>query len=178
MSILMWDGIRAGQIWVRPGFITDFATVPWFAQWLIPRTGKWTLPATAHDVLCELLNERHRRVQAVALGLSLEVHGDRRGARCYSCRRVAQQEVPPVAYGPVDTDAEFRDMLRHENTDWTRRWLIWTAVRLGAIANPARRVGWWRSLHRVAAVSAAVLVVVAGAAYGSAWSVAQVLGWI
>jgi hypothetical protein len=36
--------------WTIPsGYRTDFATVPWFVQWLVPRTGVWTLAATLHD---------------------------------------------------------------------------------------------------------------------------------
>lgn len=38
--------------WTIPsGYRTDFATVPWFAQWVIPRTGVWTLAAVLHDWL-------------------------------------------------------------------------------------------------------------------------------
>lgn len=38
--------------WTIPaGYRTDFATVPWFVQWFIPRTGTWTLAATLHDWL-------------------------------------------------------------------------------------------------------------------------------
>lgn len=38
--------------WTIPsGYRTDFATVPWFVQWLIPRTGTWTLAAVLHDWL-------------------------------------------------------------------------------------------------------------------------------
>jgi len=36
--------------WTIPsGFRTDFGTVPWFVQWLIPRTGVWTLATVLHD---------------------------------------------------------------------------------------------------------------------------------
>lgn len=36
--------------WTIPsGYLTDFGTIPWFAQWLIPRTGVWTLATVLHD---------------------------------------------------------------------------------------------------------------------------------
>jgi len=43
-----------GQVdhWVIPsGYRTDFASVPWFVQWFVPRTGVWTLAAVLHDWL-------------------------------------------------------------------------------------------------------------------------------
>ncbi len=47
---LVYEGRR--QRFVIPkGYVTDFATVPWFVQWLIPRTGVWTLAAVLHDWL-------------------------------------------------------------------------------------------------------------------------------
>ena len=37
---------------VPDGFPTDFATVPRVVVWLIPRFGRYTLPAVLHDWLC------------------------------------------------------------------------------------------------------------------------------
>lgn len=37
---------------VPDGFRTDFATVPRAVVWLIPRFGRYTLPAVLHDWLC------------------------------------------------------------------------------------------------------------------------------
>jgi hypothetical protein len=37
---------------VPDGFPTDFATVPRAVVWLIPRFGRYTLPAVLHDWLC------------------------------------------------------------------------------------------------------------------------------
>ena len=39
---------------VPADFITDFASVPKFATWLIPRYGIYTRAAVLHDYLCEL----------------------------------------------------------------------------------------------------------------------------
>ena len=47
---LLYQGSRQ-SFTVPAGYRTDFATVPWFAQWLIPRTGVWTLAAVLHDWL-------------------------------------------------------------------------------------------------------------------------------
>lgn len=38
--------------WTVPqGYRTDFASVPWFVQWFVARTGAWTLAAVLHDWL-------------------------------------------------------------------------------------------------------------------------------
>ncbi len=48
---LIYNGKR--QVFVVPaGFVTDFASVPWWSQWLTPRLGRWTLSAVLHDWLC------------------------------------------------------------------------------------------------------------------------------
>lgn len=36
---------------IPKGYVTDFASVPWFLQWFVPRTGVWTLAAVLHDWL-------------------------------------------------------------------------------------------------------------------------------
>lgn len=36
---------------VPAGYVTDFASVPWWVQSFVPRTGVWTLAATLHDYL-------------------------------------------------------------------------------------------------------------------------------
>lgn len=42
----------SAQTFIVPaGYVTDFASVPWFVQWFVPRTGVWTLAATLHDWL-------------------------------------------------------------------------------------------------------------------------------
>ncbi len=44
---------------VRRGFVTDFATVPRAVVWLIPRFGRYTLPAILHDwLVTEGLDQR------------------------------------------------------------------------------------------------------------------------
>ncbi len=43
---------KADTFVVPNGFRTDFATVPRVVVWLIPRFGRYTLPAVLHDWLC------------------------------------------------------------------------------------------------------------------------------
>jgi len=47
---LQYQGKRQSFL-IPAGYVTDFATVPWFVQWFIPRTGVWTLAAVLHDWL-------------------------------------------------------------------------------------------------------------------------------
>jgi len=40
---------------VPKDFVTDFATVPQFLQWIIPRTGSWNRAVIVHDYFCDRL---------------------------------------------------------------------------------------------------------------------------
>ena len=42
------------EIAVPAGFVSDFASVPWWARWLLPADGPWTPAAVVHDYLCVL----------------------------------------------------------------------------------------------------------------------------
>ena len=44
------------KIYVQPGFKTDLATIPWWAQWYIDRLGDYNQAAVLHDYL---LQHRH-----------------------------------------------------------------------------------------------------------------------
>ena len=117
------------QTFVVPrDFETDFATVPRVVVWLIPRFGRYTLPAILHDWL-------------VTEGLR-------------------QRMV-----SPRDADGIFRRSMRELGVPVVRRWLMWTGVRWGALANPRRRRGWVLSAPAVLAISvlAAPVVVPPGA---------------
>lgn len=41
-----------GESWKVPPGVTDFASVPRIAVWLIPKFGKWTTAALLHDWFC------------------------------------------------------------------------------------------------------------------------------
>lgn len=43
-----WQGFK---ITVPVGFITDFASIPRFARWLLPKLGKYNKAAVIHDYL-------------------------------------------------------------------------------------------------------------------------------
>ena len=75
-----------------PGFRTDFATVPFFLTWLVPRYGAYANAAVLHDWL---LDETDKR-------------------RC-------------------DCDGIFRRALRELGVPFLRRWVMWAAVKLGAM---------------------------------------------
>ncbi|MEI4273939.1 DUF1353 domain-containing protein [Klenkia sp. LSe6-5] len=50
---LRYQGSR--ESWTIPaGFVTDFASVPAAARWLIPADGPWTAAAIAHDWFCDV----------------------------------------------------------------------------------------------------------------------------
>jgi hypothetical protein len=126
---------------VPVGFVTDFATVPRLLRSFASETGTWTLAAVLHDYLCEDLGRYHR--QRAALGPD-------------GFFRL----TPPYA-GARDTDGLFRRVMREQHVGFLRRWLMWTGVRWGALANPARRAGWWRDAPPVLAISALVLAPIA-----------------
>lgn len=127
------------QIFTVPsGFVTDFASVPRSLTWLIPTMGTYTRAAIVHDFLCVELAEVHRRGRGWA----------------------GWRQSPSAR----DVDGVFRRIMREERVPLVRRWLIWAGVRWGALANPARRAGWWRDAPAVLGISvlAAPVVVPAG----------------
>ena len=64
-----------------------------------------------------------------------------------------------------DVDGLFRRVAREGGTGFVTRWLLWTGVRWGALANPARRPGWIRDAPLVVVITAAVLAFVAVAVW-------------
>lgn len=41
-----------GQRFLVPaGFVTDYASIPWFVRWRFPKSGPWKWGATLHDYL-------------------------------------------------------------------------------------------------------------------------------
>tara|TARA_Y100000310_G_scaffold325691_2_gene389529 strand:- start:2007 stop:2372 length:366 start_codon:yes stop_codon:yes gene_type:complete len=49
---------------VPEGFLTDFASVPWWAQWLISKTGKYNQAAVLHDYMYDKLSWRYTKERA------------------------------------------------------------------------------------------------------------------
>jgi hypothetical protein len=54
MGPLIYKRDRVETITVPPGFKTDFASVPWFFQAFIPKTGRYNEATVVHDYLCYL----------------------------------------------------------------------------------------------------------------------------
>lgn len=129
LQALYYEGSRDTFV-VPAGFVTDFASVPRVAVWLVPRFGRYTKAAIVHDWMCI---ELARQFTVVAR------------------RSDPWQYVSHV--GPGDVDGIFRRIMREEGVSWLLRWLVWCGVRWGALANPARRAGWWRDLPRVLPLS-------------------------
>jgi hypothetical protein len=86
------------------------------------------------------------------------------------CQRLAAGDSPVNAR---QTDGLFRRVMRESGVGFVTRWVMWCGVRWGALANPARRSGWWRDSPAVIAISTAVLAA-AGAAL---LAVHQLVGW-
>src|SRR5438034_321416 len=60
--------------------------------------------------------------------------------------------------------AESRQAMRELGVPFLRRWIMWAAVRLGALTNPAGRKKWWTEAWRVALIAAVALPVITPAA--------------
>ncbi len=148
---LVYEG-GADTITVPEGFTTDLASVPRLFWSLLPPTGVYERSAVLHDWLCEDLNELHSR------GLSW-----------------AKWRGGPIA-SSRDTDGLFRRCCREAGVSLPARWVLWWGVRLGALANPARRAGIWRDLPLMTAIGAAVLAAAAASLLGLGWAQA-VMGW-
>lgn len=72
--------------------------------------------------------------------------------------------VPAGRISRIDADGIFRQAMRELGVPFLRRWIMWAAVRLGALTNPAGRTRWWTEAWRVALIAALALPVVAPAA--------------
>ncbi len=49
------DKVLGGEILeIEPGYLTDFASVPWLLRRWFPQDGPWTGAAVVHDKLCDM----------------------------------------------------------------------------------------------------------------------------
>jgi hypothetical protein len=144
-TFALWEEVTytgtQGDSWVLPeGFRTDFATIPSIVSWAVAKLGAYTLAAIIHDLLCEGLNRWWRALQAFAAGEAfLENDLDTSWIVLADGTRVD----PPTA-NAVDADAIFYKIARDHGTDPVTAALLYTGVRWGALANPARRDGFMR----------------------------------
>ena len=160
-----WQGSEGDLFVVEAGEETDFATVPWWTQSLIPRTGTWTKAAVLHDKMCRELFRiylerevwRKNQEQAGTPDFDPELY----------------LNYPQPVFTSIDTDLIFRKNARMEGTGAIRAELLWLGVRYGAAANPARREGWLSTAPRVVLdtllVLLAVVVIIAGLSWAWPW---------
>lgn len=69
--------------------------------------------------------------------------------------------VPSGAMTRREADRRFREMQVELDVAFLRRWFMWAAVRVGALAHADGRRGWWRDAPRVLAVALLAVPVVA-----------------
>lgn len=131
-----WRGSQNDVFIINPGERTDFASVPWWTQSILPRTGAWTKAAALHDKMCNLQNQRRRLLK------------ERKHLLSQGVSEFLIPEPEPLVFSSIDTDAIFRKNARMEGTDRIRAELLWFGVRCGALANPARCQRWWRTFPR------------------------------
>ena len=72
--------------------------------------------------------------------------------------------VPAGRVSRIEADGIFRQAMRELGVPFLRRWIMWAAVRLGALTNSAGREKWWTEAWRVALIAALALPVVTPAA--------------
>jgi Protein of unknown function (DUF1353) len=85
--------------------ISDFASVPTFLTWLIPRYGRHTLAALLHDHL-----QKHR-----------------------SDRGKGTDESDPERVTSEEADTIFRVAMHYSRVPFVRRWVMWAAVSLRTV---------------------------------------------
>jgi Protein of unknown function (DUF1353) len=61
--------------------------------------------------------------------------------------------VPDGQISRLDADGLFRQAMRELGVPFLRRWIMWTAVRWGALTKPDGRQGWWKEAWRVGLVT-------------------------
>jgi hypothetical protein len=78
----------------------------------------------------------------------------------YLCRVL----VPDDRISRIDADGIFLQAMRELGVPFLRRWIMWAAVRWGALTRAADRKNWWREAWRVALLTVGALPIVAPAA--------------
>lgn len=88
----------------------------------------------------------------------------------YNCTRQADAHAAktPTPISSVDTDGLFRRCLRELGVPRLTRTMYWLGVRWGALKNPVRRAGWWRTAPQVILLSLPLLIVLLPYAVGVA----------
>jgi hypothetical protein len=77
---------------------------------------------------------------------------------------LCSKAVPAHTISRIEADGIFRQAMRELGVPFLRRWIMWAAVRLGALTNQAGREKWWTQAWRVALIAVVALPVVTPAA--------------
>jgi len=70
----------------------------------------------------------------------------------------------PATISRLEADGIFRQAMRELGVPFLRRWIMWAAVRWGALTAGNGRAGWWREAWRVVLISLVAVPIVAPAA--------------
>jgi hypothetical protein len=70
----------------------------------------------------------------------------------------------PNGLSRLDADGIFRQAMRELGVPFLRRWIMWAAVRWGALTKPDGRRDWWKEAWRVVLVSVVALPITMPAA--------------
>lgn len=143
---LVWEGSDGDVLIVPAGEETDFASVPQFAQFLLPSADvRVVRAAIVHDFLCRELGDYYHARRAI-----WDADPD-------ATWEDTEDMVKKPAFSPVDADAIFKKIMADEGAGWWMQNTGWLGVRFGAAANPARRPGWLSTLLGVAGLSTVFL---------------------
>lgn len=96
----------------------------------VPRVIQWLIPTYGKYTLAAILHDYF----------------------CVELGRAYKEEREPFITSS-NTDGVFRRVMRELGVPFAQRWLIWTGVRWGALANKARRKGSARDLPKMVLVS-------------------------
>lgn len=94
-----------------------------------------------------------------------------------------RQRASTGAMDYIDADGLFRRAMRELDVPFLRRWIMWAAVRWGALFKPGGRRGWWREAPRVLLVTVVAVpfllppAVVVGVSLG-AFYLLEALLWV
>lgn len=75
--------------------------------------------------------------------------------------RLWRHVVPTTDLTYLDADGIFRRAMREDDVPFLARWIMWGAVRWGALKKPGGREGWWREAPRVLLVTLLAVPIVA-----------------
>jgi len=152
---LVWRGSDGDILVVPAGSETDFASVPRWLQALLPSADPRVVrAAVVHDFLCRELNEYHRDLVRWRRGLEFSLISGLES--CFE-----RPEMP--AFSAVDADGVFEKIMRDEGAGAIMQSTGYLGVRLGALANPARRPGWHTTARRVFSLLFCYLIVLLAA---------------